>query len=242
MKATCQYIVKELKREHNHHLVPPQQVILIRAFRGIDEVTKIQVSEMYDLGISQKQIYTKIVHDAGGHDNFGCVRKDIYNVVDQHRRQLENDAEAVLAYLHGKQEIDPLFFVSYTVDVDGKLDKLFWCDRRSRMDYEGFGHTLAFDSTNKSNKYNKPFTIFVRINHHLQTIPFGCALLLDEMKETYIWVLHQLVKAMDGQKPTTIITDRDNAMAYVIRKVLPSTCHRICLWHLMKNVVTHASK
>ncbi|KAJ8443115.1 hypothetical protein Cgig2_030883 [Carnegiea gigantea] len=41
---TCQYIVKEFKKEHNHQLVPPQQVNLIRAFRGIDDVTKIQAT------------------------------------------------------------------------------------------------------------------------------------------------------------------------------------------------------
>ena len=131
IKQTCRYIVKEFIKEHSHDLVPPQQVNMIRAFRGLDEVTKIQVHEMYDLGISQKHIYTKIVHDAGGHENFGCVKKDVYNVVDQHRRQLENDAKAVLAYLHGKQEVDPLFVVSYTVDKDEKLGKLFWCDGRS---------------------------------------------------------------------------------------------------------------
>ena len=51
--------------------------------------------------------------------------KDVHNVVDQHRRWLENDDEAVLAYLHGKQGIDQLSFMSYTVDSDAKLDKLF---------------------------------------------------------------------------------------------------------------------
>jgi len=142
---------------------------------------------MYGFRISQKQIYTKTVHDAGGHTNFGCVRTDVYNVVDQHRRQLENDAEAILAYLHGKQEIDLLFFVSYIVDRGRKLDKLFWCDGRSRMDYEIFGHTLAFDTAYKLNKYNKSFTVFVGINNHVQTIPFGCALLLDETNIHIYW-------------------------------------------------------
>ncbi|KAJ8453094.1 hypothetical protein Cgig2_014857 [Carnegiea gigantea] len=41
---TYRYIVKEFKKENNRHLVPPQQVNLIRTFRGIDEVTKIQVT------------------------------------------------------------------------------------------------------------------------------------------------------------------------------------------------------
>jgi len=67
-------------------------------------------------------------------ENFSCVKKDVYNVVDQHQRQLENDAEAVLAYLHGKQQVNPLLFVSYTVDKDEKLEKLFWCDGRFRID------------------------------------------------------------------------------------------------------------
>jgi len=61
--------VKEFIKESNHDLIPPQQVNMIRTFWGLDEVTKIQVNEMYDLGISQKHIYTKIVYDAGGHDN-----------------------------------------------------------------------------------------------------------------------------------------------------------------------------
>ena len=142
---------------------------------------------------------------------------------------MENDAEAVLAYLYGKQEVDPPFFVSYTVNKDKKLDKLLWCDCRSRIDYAIVSHTLAFDITYKSNKYNKPFTIFVGINHHLQTIPFGCGLLLDETKETYVWVLNELVKAMDRKKPTTIMTDKDTTMAYAIKEVMLDTCHRICL-------------
>jgi len=86
---------------------------------------------MYDSGISQKHIYTKIVHDARGHENIGCVKKYVYNVVNQHQQQLENDAKVILAYFHGKQDIDLLFLVSYTVDKDEKLGKLFWCDGRS---------------------------------------------------------------------------------------------------------------
>ena len=125
--------------------------------------------------------------------------------------------------------------MSYTVDKDEKLDKLFWCDGRSRINYAIFGHTLAFDTTYKLNKYNKPFTIFVGINHHLQIIPFGCALLLDETKETCVWVLNELVIAMGGKKPKTIMIDIDTAIAYAIKEVMPDTCHRICLWHLMKN-------
>jgi len=55
-------------------------------------------------------------------------------------------------------------------------------------------------------------------------------------------VLNQLVKAMNRRKPTIIVTEGDNAMAYARSVVLLGTCHYICLWHLMKNVVMHACK
>ena len=71
--------------------------------------------------------------------------------------------------------------MSYTVDKDGKLEKLFWYDGRFRIDYVHFRHTMAFDTTYESNKYNKPFTIFVGKNH-LQNILFGCSILLMKLK------------------------------------------------------------
>jgi len=57
-------------------------VNLSRAFRGLDGVTKVLVGQMYELGTTQKQICTKIIHDVGGHDNFGCVLKHVYRNVD----------------------------------------------------------------------------------------------------------------------------------------------------------------
>jgi len=59
----------------------------------------------------------------------------------------------------------------------------------------------------------------------------------DETKETYTWALRQLLKAMDGQKLLTVMIDKDSTIAYAIKEAMPEACHRICLWHLMKNVV-----
>ena len=56
----CHYIIKEFKKKQNHHLVPPQQVNLIQAFMRTDEVTKIQVSGMYDLGIIRSNFIPKM--------------------------------------------------------------------------------------------------------------------------------------------------------------------------------------
>ena len=39
---------------------------------------------------------------------------------------------------------------------DGKLLNLFLADGASIIDYECFGDVIAFDTTYKKNKYNKP--------------------------------------------------------------------------------------
>ncbi|XP_021845826.2 protein FAR1-RELATED SEQUENCE 5-like [Spinacia oleracea] len=43
---------------------------------------------------------------------------------------------------------------------------------------------------------------------------------------------------MGEKSPITLFTDQDAAMARAIKKVFPTTRHRLCLWHLMQNAVT----
>ncbi|CAN1181135.1 Protein FAR1-RELATED SEQUENCE 2 [Linum perenne] len=44
---------------------------------------------------------------------------------------------------------------------------------------------------------------------------------------------------MGGKKPTAVITDGDHAMSIAITKVFPKATHRLCSWHLDKNVAQH---
>ncbi|XP_040998414.1 protein FAR1-RELATED SEQUENCE 1-like isoform X1 [Juglans microcarpa x Juglans regia] len=41
---------------------------------------------------------------------------------------------------------------------------------------------------------------------------------------------------MNGQAPKAIITDQDQAMKSAIATVFPKTCHRYCLWHIMRKL------
>ena len=67
---------------------------------------------------------------------------------------------------------------------DGKLLNFFLADGASIIDYECFGDVIAFDTTYKKNKYNKPLVIFSGSNDHGHTASFGCALVSDEKVET----------------------------------------------------------
>ncbi|CAN1181180.1 Protein FAR1-RELATED SEQUENCE 2, partial [Linum perenne] len=60
-----------------------------------------------------------------------------------------------------------------------------------------------------------------------------------EKEDNYTWALDTLTKALEGKKPIAVITDGDKAMSITITKVFPKATHRLCSWHLDKNVAQH---
>ena len=72
------------------------------------------------------------------------------------------------------------------------MTNTFWADARSRLDYNYFGDVVCFDPTYGTNKYGMPFIL----NHHLQTILFECALILEETESSFVWVLEMWMKTM----------------------------------------------
>ncbi|KAG4954584.1 hypothetical protein JHK87_040178 [Glycine soja] len=71
------------------------------------------------------------------------------------------------------------------------------------------------------------------------TIVFVDAIVTDETEETYVWLLEQLLVAMKGKAPCSIITDGDLAMRNAITRVMPGVFHRLCAWHLLRNALSH---
>ncbi|KAK0598518.1 hypothetical protein LWI29_035525 [Acer saccharum] len=135
--------------------------------------------------------------------------------------------------------MDPGFFFRYTILTDGSMGNLFWFDAMSRSDYNYFGDVMSFDSTYRTNSYNRPLVIFVGVKNHTKTTIFGFGLLVDEMVETYSWILQTFLQAMHGKCPVLVVTDGDKAMSKALSSVMPSTVRRLCSWHLERNVQTN---
>ena len=94
-----------------------------------------------------------------------------------------------MTYLCGKVEESPHFYYKYNVNEENRLCKLLWTDARSRIKYPRFGDVLAFNTTYRTNVYMKPFVILTSVNIYYQSTIFWCALLVDKIVETYIWIL-----------------------------------------------------
>ncbi|XP_021714416.1 protein FAR-RED IMPAIRED RESPONSE 1-like [Chenopodium quinoa] len=177
-----------------------------------------------------------------GVENVGFTKKDIHNLVNRKRRlKLKNgDASAMLEYFDRMTVDNQNFFHMHRVDHKGRLKDIMWVDARSREAYQYFGDVVCFDSTYLTNQYELPFSNFVGVNHHGQTILLGCALVSHENAETFEWLFKTWLSCMRGKRPAAIMTDQDAAMRKAIRVVfpMPETRHRWCMWHIMKKFGT----
>ncbi|XP_057741315.1 protein FAR1-RELATED SEQUENCE 5-like [Arachis stenosperma] len=190
---------------------------------AVDSTDKAQVDSMHRHGLPPSKIMGLIAGQA----------------VVMNLLIIEGYGNATLTYLHGKAEDEPIMIVRHSLTDDDKLEHLFWADDLSRFDYQYFGDVLAFDSTYRKNKYNRPLVIFSGTNHHRQTCIFGFDLLADEQTKSYKWLLDNFSEAMMSKHSSLVITDGDNAMKSAIEKVFQNATHRLCAWHLYKNTVSH---
>ncbi|WJX88171.1 hypothetical protein P8452_70284 [Trifolium repens] len=147
---------------------------------------------------------------------------------------------ALIKYFKHESE-NPSFFYDFQMDVDDQITNIFWADAQMINDYGYFGDVITFDTTYKTNKDYRPLGVFVGLNNHRQTIIFGAALLYDETIPSFQWLFETFLKAMGGEKPKTILTDQDPAMAKAISLVMPETFHGLCTWHIRQNALRHVN-
>jgi zinc finger SWIM domain-containing protein 3 len=122
------------------------------------------------------------------------------------------------------------------VDEQEKLVYIFWADATSQKNYKHFGDVVYFDATYSTNQYDMKFAPFIGVNHHLQSVFFGAAFIVDEKIESYEWVFQTFLSAMGRNAPRIVITDEDASMKSAIRSILPDTIHRFCMWHIMEKM------
>ncbi|XP_020098476.1 protein FAR1-RELATED SEQUENCE 5-like isoform X2 [Ananas comosus] len=237
------WTITTFHKEHNHTLiVSPSKSRFFRSHRFITHDQKEMISLLSEQNISTTQIMSFMAAREGGAHNIHFIRKDLSNQVSESNRRLIGvDVSTTINYFRELQARDSLFFYALEVDEQSMARNLFWIDGRSRIAYQNFGDVVTFDTTYMTNKYSRPFAPFIGVNHHRQSIFFGCALIRDETANTFCWLFQTWLEAMFGQHPKAIITDQDPAMRKAIQQVFPNTVHRCCLWHVMRKAKEHFS-
>ena len=79
-------------------------------------------------------------------------------------------------------------------------------------------------------------SLTIIVDNHACSRMVATAVVLDETKETYQWILECLLSVTDNLASNVLFTDADPVIVSVIHEMLPTTKHNYCIWHLRKNL------
>lgn len=162
--------------------------------------------------------------------NAVCQKKGLQLVLD------ERDAQLLLDYFMHIQAEAPGFYYVIDFDEEGHMRNVFWIDPKSRHDYVPFCDVVFFDTHYIRSKYKIPFVPVIGVNHHFQFILLGCALIGDETKSTFIWLMRTWLRAVSALSPKVVITDNDKSLIEATLEVFPNASHCFCPWHVFTEV------
>ncbi|XP_039130925.1 protein FAR1-RELATED SEQUENCE 5-like [Dioscorea cayenensis subsp. rotundata] len=187
------FTISSVNLEHNHAL-SPHKARFQRCNKKMDAYVRKRLDLNDQAGIGLSKNFHSLAVESGGYENLTYTEKDCRNYIAKARqfRLGMGDAKALGNYFSRMQQRNSNFFHLVDMDEEGRLRNVFWADARSIAAYEAFSDVVSFDTTYLTNKYDMPFAPFVGVNHHGQTILFGCGLLSKEDTQTYIWLFNEL--------------------------------------------------
>ncbi|KAL4203146.1 hypothetical protein AMTRI_Chr01g102530 [Amborella trichopoda] len=231
------WFIAKHEKEHCHALTSPSKVHLLRSHRKSLE-TKREVTGMCNscgCGIGAPKIVNVLSTDVGGQRNLNFIERDSNNEIHRSQRKSHlsvGDVEGLMEIFISKVVANQLFAYKIDVDRDGHLTNALWLDAKSRISSEFFGDVILFENTYKINDSEMLCAPILGVNHHMNIIILGCALLYGEHEESFTWLFTKWLEVMNGRQPKAIFTNQDKAIALAIKKVFPEARHHLCRWHI----------
>ncbi|KAJ4702644.1 Protein FAR-RED IMPAIRED RESPONSE 1 isoform X1 [Melia azedarach] len=230
------WIIRNFIKEHNHEIFP-DQAYYFRGHRNLD-LGNSSVDALHAIRERTKRMFVTMSRKSVGYKKLDSQKGTATNQLGsaRHLALEEGDAQVMLDHFTHMQDENPNFFYAIDLNEEQRLRNVFWVDAKSRVDCSNFGDVVFFDTTYIKNEYKLPFAPFIGVNHHLQFLLLGCALVADETKSTYTWIMRAWLRAMGGHAPSVILTDQDNALKEAIAEVFPGSRHCFCLWHIFSKI------
>lgn len=230
------WYVAKLEKSHNHELVTTAMRHFLRSHKHDCESNQIYCNSFSSPGISL-DAPMNLLSDCSSFGKMAFSVQSGVNYIGRGRLSAFGiDTQSMLGFFKIMQASDPAFYYAIQVDEEDRLSSVFWVDTRSRIAYNCFSDVVAFDTTYQVNQYKMPFAPFTGVNHHKQSVLFGCALLADETESTFIWLFTTWLEAMSGRQPSLVITDCDPAICRAVQLVFPQSSHRYCKWHVISKL------
>ncbi|XP_051115273.1 protein FAR-RED IMPAIRED RESPONSE 1 isoform X2 [Andrographis paniculata] len=236
-KRDGKWYIHEFIKEHNHELLPAL-AYHFRIHRNVKLAEKNNIDILHAVSERTRKMYVEMSRQSGGSPNF-CLSKNEFDHQFDRGRYLtleEGDSQIMLEHFVQFQKDNPFFFYAIDLNEEQRMRNLLWVDAKSRKDYVSFCDVVFFDTSYLKINDKMPIGLFIGVNHHFQPMLLGCALLADESKPTYVWLMKTWLRAMGGQPPKTIISDQDKQLKLAIEEVFPFSRHCFALWHILERV------
>ncbi|XP_022893329.1 protein FAR-RED IMPAIRED RESPONSE 1-like isoform X1 [Olea europaea var. sylvestris] len=236
-KRDGKWYIHEFIKEHNHELLPAL-AYHFRIRKNVKLAEKNNIDILHAVSERTRKMYVEMSKKSGGLQNLGLIKNEFDHQFDRGRYLAleEGDAQVMLDYFMRIQRLDPNFFYAVDLNEDQVLRNLFWVDARNRKDYISFSDVVLLDTSYIKSNEKMSFAPFVGVNHHFQPMLLGCALLADETRPTFVWLMKTWLRAMGGQPPKVIITDQDRPLKSAIEEVCPYSRHCFALWHILERI------
>ena len=167
-------------------------------------------------------------------NSFSC-KLDYWTVYREFREQFprlgESDCRNFVDFLRKNE----CLYEENISKEDRSLCKLLFLTPKMLRNYSKFHDILLIDTTYNTNYYSIPLVVFSGIDNNFRNVVFGFGLINNESKETYQWVLSSFFKLVQD-KCSIIISDGDHALCAAIKDELNGIPHRLCAWHLARNL------
>nr|XP_016496269.1 PREDICTED: protein FAR-RED IMPAIRED RESPONSE 1-like isoform X2 [Nicotiana tabacum] len=236
-KRDGKWYIHEFIKDHNHELLPAL-AYHFRIHRNVKLAEKNNIDILHAVSERTRKMYVEMSRQCGGSQEVGLLTNDLNYQLDRGRclSLEEGDAQVMLEYFMHIQRENPYFFYAIDLNEDQRLRNLFWIDAKSRKDYVSFSDVVFFDTSYTKSNEKMPFVLFVGVNHHCQPMLLGCALVADETKPTFVWLMKTWLRAVGGQAPKVMITDQDKSLKAAIEEVFPCSRHCFALWHVLERI------
>ncbi|XP_026402846.1 protein FAR1-RELATED SEQUENCE 4-like isoform X2 [Papaver somniferum] len=244
-KVDGAWYVYSFVKEHNHEL-SRDHAHFFRCHRDTNP-NKDKIRTTPTVGVRLNEVCPSLPASFHGFQNDNCFVQGIKNDLGNGPwLALEvGDAQALNEFFLHMQEENPNFFYALDLNRNQNLRNVFWVDAKGRHDYIDFSDVISFDSIYATNGYKVPIAPFIGVNHHGHFILFGCAILADMNKSSFVWLFKTWLRAMGGQAPKVIVTEQGNSMSEAVEEVFPNSRHCYCLWDITRKIpdkLTHVIK
>lgn len=236
-KRDGKWYIHEFVKEHNHELLPAL-AYHFRIHKNVKLAEKNNIDMLHAVSERTRKMYVEMSRQTSGIQKVSSIMNEFDHQFDrcQSLALEEGDAQVMVEYFVQIQKENPGFFYAIDLNEDQRLRNIFWVDSRNKKDYVCFSDVVCFDTSYTKNNERMPIALFIGVNHHCQPMLFGWALLADETKPTFVWLLKTWLRAMGGQAPKVIITDQDNVLKSAIEEVFPHSNHCFALWYILERI------